>query len=280
MSKIYLRFPNFKLKAFTMSYDDGVRQDKKLIEIMRKNGLKGTFNINSGLFSEKYAPNEQWGVMSLKEAVELYKGDDIEIAVHGYKHYSLPYFSSEQAVYDVIEDRKNLEKIFGKIIKGMAYAFGTYNEQVIEILKQCGIKYSRTVEATKDFLIGDNWLALRPTCRHKDPDLMQLAERFVNVKKSTNHWDNKPMLFYLWGHSYEFDVDNNWQVIEDFAKYISNREDVWYATNGEIYDYVKAVDNLEISVDGTIIYNPSLIKVYIEYFGKQIEINPGETIKI
>ena len=51
MNKAYIRFPGFKLKAVTLSYDDGVRQDKRLISIMQKYGLKGTFNINAGLFN-------------------------------------------------------------------------------------------------------------------------------------------------------------------------------------------------------------------------------------
>ena len=50
----YVRFPGFKQKALTLSYDDGIRQDKRLIAIMQKYGLKGTFNINSGCFAEKF----------------------------------------------------------------------------------------------------------------------------------------------------------------------------------------------------------------------------------
>ena len=38
------------MKALTFSYDDGVTQDKRLIKILNKYGLKCTFNINSGLF--------------------------------------------------------------------------------------------------------------------------------------------------------------------------------------------------------------------------------------
>ena len=40
---------NGKNKALTFSYDDGVTQDKRLIEIFNKYGLKATFNLNSEL---------------------------------------------------------------------------------------------------------------------------------------------------------------------------------------------------------------------------------------
>ena len=53
MTAIYVRFPGFKRKAVTLSYDDGTRQDKRLIEIMKRNGLKGTFNLNGGSFSDR-----------------------------------------------------------------------------------------------------------------------------------------------------------------------------------------------------------------------------------
>ena len=51
MSSIFMRFPGGKTRALTLSYDDGVEQDIRLIEIMKKNGLKGTFNVNSGLYA-------------------------------------------------------------------------------------------------------------------------------------------------------------------------------------------------------------------------------------
>ena len=38
MDKAYIRFPDFRIKALTLSYDDGVRQDKRLIEIMKNMG--------------------------------------------------------------------------------------------------------------------------------------------------------------------------------------------------------------------------------------------------
>ena len=45
---IYPTFPDGKRKAFTVSYDDGWPQDRRLIGLMNKYGIKGTFNLNSG----------------------------------------------------------------------------------------------------------------------------------------------------------------------------------------------------------------------------------------
>ena len=45
MNKAYIRFPDFKKKALTLSYDDGVRQDKRLISIKSERYLQIQYNI-------------------------------------------------------------------------------------------------------------------------------------------------------------------------------------------------------------------------------------------
>ena len=40
-----------KKKAVTFSYDDGVTQDRRLVELLNRYGLKATFNLNSGIQS-------------------------------------------------------------------------------------------------------------------------------------------------------------------------------------------------------------------------------------
>ncbi len=279
MNRRFLLFPGFKNKAVTLSYDDGVRQDKRLIKIMQKNGLKGTFNISSGLFDTELSDVEK-GRMTKEEAIELYTNSGMEVAVHGYKHFSLAEVDVALATNDVITDRKELEKIFGGVIDGMAYGNGSYSDRVVEILKNCGIKYSRTTVSTENFKIPEDWLRMPATCHHNNPKLMEFARAFVEPSNSKHYWWNIPRLFYLWGHSYEFDNNENWNVIEEFAEFIGNREDVYYATNSEIYEYVTAYDNLKFSADGDYVYNPSALDVYIDYFNDFFTIPAGKTIKI
>lgn len=279
MNKTHVCFPNFKMKALTLSYDDGVRQDKRLISIMQKHGLKGTFNINSGQFSDKYEGVEK-GRMTEREAIELYENSGMEVAVHGYKHLSLARVEEGVAVLDVIKDREKLEKTFNRLVKGMAYANGSFDDNVVNMLKMCGINYSRTTISTEKFDIPTDWLRLPATCHHNNPKLMELAHKFIEFSQPDYYWARKPLLFYLWGHSYEFDNNDNWHVIEEFAEYMGGHEDVWYATNGEIYDYLKACDQLQFSADGYKAYNPTCTTVYIQRVGKQYVINPGQTVDL
>ena len=151
MSSVFMRFPGGKVKALTLSYDDGVEQDVRLIEIMKQSSLKGTFNINSGYYAPegaKYPEGQIHRRMTRKQCIQLYHENGMEVAVHGLTHPFLEQLPVSQCTYEVLQDRRNLEEDFGVIIRGMAYPFGTYNDSVVNTLKQCGIVYARTVEST------------------------------------------------------------------------------------------------------------------------------------
>lgn len=272
---MYMVFKDGKAKALTLSYDDAVVQDIRLIGIMNKYGLKGTFNINSGwYFPEDGVREKYYGRMKKSEAKELYINSGHEVAVHAYSHPFLEKMSSPQIISEIMEDRKQIESDYGTIARGMAYPYGTYNDEVVDTLSKCGICYSRTVKQTFGFEMPENWLMLHPTCHHKSEKLMELAKSFA---EDNSAWRGAKM-FYLWGHSYEFDNDDNWNVIEEFAEYIGGRDDIWYATNIEIYDYVKAYESLQLSVDTKIIHNPSAIDVWAIENNEMFKIPAGQTI--
>lgn len=273
---MYLRFPNFRQKALTLSYDDGVTADKKLIDIMSKHGLKGTFNINSG----KFATEGGGFRLTQEEAVALYTRSGNEVAIHGVHHIPLTYVDSAMCINEIFTDRQSLEKIFAKPVQGMAYANGVYNDEVVDTLKKCGVLYARTTKSTEAFEIPEDWLRLPTTCHHKNPRLMELADLFLAEPAQRNFWTNRAKLFYLWGHSYEFDNDGNWHIIEEFAERVGGRDDVWYATNMEVYEYVRAYKRLQFSSNEDFVYNPSSIDVYLDYFGKEVCVKAGELKKI
>ena len=265
-----------KSKVLTLSYDDGVVQDIRLIDIMDKHGLKGTFNINTARYLPEDAQRETYyGRMKLSEAQALFQNSPHEVAVHALTHPFLNALKKPQILVEILEDRKNIEAQYKRLARGMAYPYGTYNDAVLEALEAAGICYSRTTEATENFKFPENWLTLHPTCHHNHPRLMELAKGFVENEPSRPaiNW-----MFYLWGHSYEFDNDDNWNVIEEFAAYTGGRSDIWYATNIEIYDYVKAYESLRVSVDETIVHNPTAMDVWFYLNGKTHCIHGGETL--
>ncbi len=159
----------------------------------------------------------------------------------------------------------------------MAYPYGTYSDKVVEILDNCGIAYSRTITSTGKFSVPTDWLRMPATCHHNDCRLMELTETFLDKKHSNTQ---QPWLFYLWGHSYEFEQNQNWNVIEDFAEKIGGKDDVWYATNIEIYDYVRAYESLIFTVEMDRVKNPTAQTVWFTLRDHLYEVAPGEIIKL
>lgn len=275
MAQVFMRFPGGKLKALTFSYDDGVEQDVRLIEIFKKHGLRATFNLNSGQYAPegmKWPEGQIHRRMSESQVSALYNQEGIEVAVHGSTHPWLDHMPQNMCTKDLMDDREKLESQFHKLVRGMAYPFGTYNDAVVESTRSVGIVYSRTVCSTHAFDMPADWMRLPATCHHNDPELMTLAHRFLE----DSSW-GRPWMFYLWGHSYEFEERNNWQVIEEFCDLLAGRDDIWYATNIEIYDYQDAFKRLMFSMDGSVVQNPTAYELWFFLNGKEYSIAPGET---
>lgn len=276
MAQVFMRFPGGKLRALTFSYDDGVEQDVKLIEIFKKYNMRATFNLNSGLYAPEgtvYPEGQVHRRMSESQVTDLYDQDGIEIAVHGSTHPWLDHMPVNMCTKDLIDDREKLESQFHQIVRGMAYPYGTYNDNVVNSMRAAGIVYSRTVHSTHDFNMPSDWMRLPATCHHNDPELMKLAHRFLE----DSSW-GRPWMFYLWGHSYEFEACSNWNVIEEFCELMANRDDIWYATNMEIYEYTKAFEQLVFSMDGSIVSNPTAYELFFFLNGEELSLKPGETM--
>ena len=279
VNTLVMRYPNGLNKALTLSYDDGVVEDIRLIDIMKAHGLKGTFNVNTGRYAAEGAPRKEpyANRLTYAEVSELYNQEGIEIAIHGYSHASLPTLPPLQATVEVLRDRENLEAQFDREVRGMAYAYGSYDDKTVQVLRDCGVLYCRTVISTEKFDLPTDWLRLPATCHHKNPRLLELTEKFLNTQLRDR--DN-PWLFYLWGHSYEFERDQNWEIIENFASKIGNREDIWYATNSEIFEYIEDFQRLRFDADMTRVINPTARPLWFIVNKQSYCVRPGETLKL
>lgn len=278
--RIYnMLFPGGKRRALTLSYDDGVGQDRRLVALMDRCGVRGTFNLNSGLLSRRERMvldgiDVDISTVEPGEVAALYKNH--EVATHGVKHTALT-GGGAAAAREVLEDRSALEALTGYPVRGHAYPFGAYDDEVLAMLRAAGIAYARTVRSTHGFDLPKNFLAWDPTCHHDDPELMELFERFCTEEPRFG----MPRLFYLWGHAYEFDMYENWDRIERFLLCAQSfRDKLWMATNGEIYHYVSAYRRLVFTVDGRRVYNPTDTALWLEWLGETWCVPPGATTEI
>ena len=222
-----------KKKAITFSYDDGVTQDIRLIELLNKYGLKCTFNLNSELLSKKgMLIREGKRIAHYKIHTEdvkhIYEGH--EVAVHTLTHPNLTQCDDKEIIRQVEADRLNLSELVEYEVVGMAYPCGGVNndDRVAGIIKKnTGVKYSRTITTNNCFDLQENLYRFNPTAYHLDFEkMMQLGREFLEFKPK------EPKVFYIWGHSYEMDYSlDYWAKSEDFFKLISNKEDIFYGTN-------------------------------------------------
>lgn len=230
---------NGKMKAVTFSFDDGVTQDKRLIELFDKYGLKATFNLNSELLGRpgqlqvkdyRGLPTSHNKVQP-EEVRELYKNH--EVAVHTLGHPNLIKLTDDKEVIRQVEqDRINLSNLTGYEVVGMAYPCGpeNSNEHVAELIrKHTGVKYARDYFSNHSFDMPEYLYRFQSTAHRADPMLHDLIDEFLKAEPT------EPMIFYLWGHSYEFDIQNTWDEFEEVCKKLSGHEDIFYGTNREVF---------------------------------------------
>lgn len=283
MRSVFMRYPDGRAKAVTFSYDDGVSQDKRLAELFDKYGMKATFNFNG----DALRPNH----FTKEDIKDIFLSKGHEIAIHGLNHRANGNLRSIEGIRDVLDCRLELEERCGRIIRGMAYPdtgirlmgnFTTY-EKIKSYLTELDIAYARSLGGDNDeFMLPEDFHNWIPSAHHTNPQIMEYVDKFLSLDTSTKlyHARRTPRLLYIWGHSYEFDRDDNWDLIDTICQKLANNDEIWYATNIEIYDYVEAYKRLVYSANGYMIYNPSLITVWIDVDGVLYSIKPGETIDI
>ena len=283
MRSAFMRYPGGKAKAVTFSYDDGVPQDQRLAALFDKYGMKATFNFNCECNRKFNFTKEQ--------IKELFLSKGHEIAVHGAFHRANGNLRPIEGIRDVLDCRLELEDKCDQIIRGMAYPdtgitqmgnFGNY-EQIKNYLTELDIAYARTLGGDNNsFLVPQDFHAWMPTAHHDNPNIMKYIDEFLNldISPAAYHAKRIPRLFYIWGHSYEFDRNDNWAHMEAICQKFAGNEELWFATNIEIYDYVQAYKSLRYSADGHTVYNPTLLTIWLDADGKPYCIQSGETIRI
>ena len=179
-----LYWPEGKRKAFTLSYDDGIEQDRRLVRMMNERKVRGTFNLNSGLFGRKgrvAAGKKEVDHIKIpaEEIIRLYENH--EVAGHGVNHESMYGMDTARCAEEILTCRKELEQITGRPLTGFAYAFGAVDENILNAVRLSGISYARTITSTYKFDIPLDFLQWNPTCHHDDERVMELADAFLSA---------------------------------------------------------------------------------------------------
>ncbi len=253
-------------RAVSFTFDDGRYEDYRLVELFNKYGLKGSFHLNNPGFLTSCGYKEE-PLVDPADYEKLYKGH--EVSCHLYHHPFSKWTPTASLLGEVCDNKRSLESYCRYPVRGMSYPYGSFDQRVIDILRAAGMEYSRTAKDTYGFGLPEDFMRWDPTCHWSEAE--GLLEKFF----SPMNYDFM-RFFYIWGHSYEFSSEEKWADMERLCEKISRRGDVWYATNIEIVDYVNAVRALRFSTDCTMVYNPSVVPVWLEADREVFVAEPGK----
>ena len=258
-------WPEWKLKSFALSYDDANIADRKLVGIFNRYGLKGTFHIPSAWLITK--PENR---ISESEIMELYKGH--EISGHGANHLYLAKIAENEVTAEIETDIEGWKRIAGIDITGYSYPYGNYSESVMDNLRRHGLIYSRTVGTAENFDLPENFLEWHPNAHHNG-NIAELGRKYLDYRA------DRMSVFLVWGHSYEFNRQDNWDIIESFCSQMAGRDDIFYASMGEIASYAEAVKKMNISEDCRYLKNNSDMTIFFVCRDKKIRLEAGDVFE-
>ncbi len=246
MKRIETRlWPNGAPRAVSFTFDDGRFEDYRLVELFNKYNLKGTFHLCCPGFLESCGYKVE-PLVDPADYKKLYEGQEVSCHL---MHHPFPKWQPTEAVLqECLQNKQFLEERVGYPVRGMSYPFGSFDQRVIDVLRAAGMEYSRTAVDTYAFGLPEDFMRWDPTCHWSKAK--ELFEKFFSPMRY-----DFMRLFYIWGHSYEFSSEEKWAEMETLCREISGRKDVWYATNIEVYDYMKAVRTLHFSADCMLVGN-------------------------
>lgn len=261
---LHFTYPEGRWKALVMSYDDGHVQDRGLVDVFNRHGIKGTFHLNSGWF-------DQNTFVTAAEIPNLYAGH--EVSIHTVDHPDLTTVGDGTVEWEVGHCRYVIGGLVGHEVNSMSYPFGTYDRRVIGLTAGQGVTSSRSVlRAPMLDYFPAHYLKWHPTCHHADADWF--ADQFLA------RTEERLALLFIWGHSYELDqtyANNSWAYMEALAAKLGDRGDTWYCGQGELRDYLVALQGATLTSNR--VSNPSgITTVWAKLADRVVLVRPGRTL--
>lgn len=262
-------YPGGKAKAFNITYDDGVLQDVRLIQLMNKYGLKGTFNLNSGLMETEFEWTHPNGMtvkrLPTRVVAELYQNH--EVASHTLTHPCLSSLTEAEIMEQMAKDKENLERLTGKPVLGFGGPFHHWGPEVVECARRCGFEYARNAEERYCYAPPEEYYYWSAGAYHIMPGFRDFVEGFF-------HTEEELALCQIVGHTYDLDAEDLWDYMESVLKRVAEDEKILSMTNLELVRYLKAMRSAVITEKG--IYNPSGLPLWFEKDGAALCVRPGE----
>jgi peptidoglycan/xylan/chitin deacetylase (PgdA/CDA1 family) len=228
----------------TTSWDDVTVLDLKLLDLLDKYKLKGSFYVIGKLVGKRVSEDQ------LRHISETH-----EIGAHTMKHVTLTRVSNEEAKKEIKESKRFLEKIIENEVTSFAYPKGKYNKKHVKMVKDAGFVCARTIEPFYFEAAGDPYeipvsLWAFP---HKFRDLnaiRRLIKNFPFIAVNPlliKNWNTlgkeifdvlieQGGIFHVFGHAWQVNEIEGWTKLEDLFCHMAFQKKAIYTT---LTEYVK-----------------------------------------
>ena len=189
-------------------WDDGVVDDIRVCEVLRRHGARASFNLNLGLHRDER--HKGWRYREVKDVWRLARGE----LVHTYRGFLVANHTSTHPHPRTLDDatlereirgnKAGLEALFGYEVAGFAYPFGDHDDRVCAAVRAAGHVYARTCNNTEQVLPCADPMRLASSCHFLAADFWERYERVRAVDG----------VFYFWGHSYEIVGEEAWWAFD------------------------------------------------------------------
>ena len=201
-------------KIFLISFDDGTIWDRRFVELLNKYNMKATFNLNSGLEDFVWQYEDRFPIRRqvLADTVDLYKGH--EVASHSLHHHWLNTLTPPQLSREVGDDCAAIKKLFCLQEIGFGVPFTACSEREVNIIRKY-VRYIRLSEFSDSFAPPKDPYHIPIHALYNQPDIREKIAQFAES-------DLPLSLFVMAGHSYELEVLDHWEYMEQLLQYIQS----------------------------------------------------------
>lgn len=203
------------------SWDDGSIEDLKIVELLKKYEIRGTFYITVDFVGTP-------GHLTWEQIKEIDKHPLFEIGSHTITHpMDLKQLYDEQQEIEIKSSKEMLEAVVGHPVTKFCYPRGRYDQRAIERVIEAGYFEARTTKVGRitkgnPFTLDTTVHVYNERTEYEGMGWVEYGKRKLKSAKE----DPTSSVFHLWGHGWEIEKNHEWENLENFLIHIKNNVQV------------------------------------------------------
>jgi hypothetical protein len=237
----------FRKGIVSLTFDDGtINQFGIALPILKKINIPATFYLITNNLDT-----------TTKRIINKHITDYFEIGSHTIHHPNLTKISRQEVLLELLDSKRYLKEYYGpEAGVTMAYPWGQYNNDVIQIAKKYYLA-ARSANLGFNSVTSPERFALKMKCFDKNTDTAR-----------ANSWVRYAEKKHLWLIEMYHGIDNNGyspvpsSTFLNHLKFLKkNEDDIWYSTVNNVIKYIDESSHAYLTYDN---FNDSIIVFRVE----------------